>query len=149
MTRYYLAAGVLIVMVFGYTKVRGIRNNNPGNLKKTGDQWVGLRSIQTDKTFFQFTHVKYGIRAMAKVLINYQLKHGLDTLEEIIGRWAPTSENDTGSYILSVANKMSIDPDDRFSVEQYIEPLIKAIITHENGINPYSDATIKEGVSLV
>ena len=34
---------------------RGLRNNNPGNIRITKDKWQGLREKQTDKDFFQFT----------------------------------------------------------------------------------------------
>ena len=43
---------------------RGLRNNNPGNLRLSGDRWKGLRPVQTDKEFFQFTDMRYGYRAM-------------------------------------------------------------------------------------
>lgn len=51
---------------------RGIRNNNPGNIKKTSDKWEGLNADQSkDDTFCQFSDAKYGIRAMAKLLYKY------------------------------------------------------------------------------
>lgn len=31
---------------------RGLRNNNPGNIRTTKDKWQGLREKQTDKDFF-------------------------------------------------------------------------------------------------
>lgn len=33
---------------------RGIRNNNPGNLRRTKDPWQGLAETQTDLEFFVF-----------------------------------------------------------------------------------------------
>lgn len=148
MNKWFAVLGVVAIIVMGYLKVRGIRNNNPGNLKRTGDQWQGLRPVQTDKTFYQFVSVEYGIRAMAKVLLNYQRLYGLDSIEKIIARWAPPSENDTKAYVASVAQKMGFNPEDRFSVAYYLEPLVKAIIKHENGIQPYSDETIRQGVEM-
>ena len=144
-----------MVLAGGYSKVRGIRNNNPGNLKHSDDQWLGLRPVQTDPTFFQFQSAEYGIRAMARTLLTYQRRHGLDTVQDIIMRWAPKRnekgeiENDTLAYIKSVAQRMGVNPDDRISVEYYLESLVKAIIVHENGFNPYSDETIREGLALV
>ena len=46
---------------------RGIRNNNPGNIKKNGVDWDGLSEEQTDNTFFQFDDPVYGIRALTKI----------------------------------------------------------------------------------
>ena len=69
-------AVIIIALTFTTKKVydmsRGLRNNNPGNIRKTGDKWQGLSTTQTDDSFFQFTDAKYGIRAMAKLLKNYQ-----------------------------------------------------------------------------
>ena len=33
---------------------RGIRNNNPLNIRRSKDQWQGLRAQQTDASFCQF-----------------------------------------------------------------------------------------------
>ncbi|MFI3272941.1 MAG: structural protein, partial [Pseudomonadota bacterium] len=55
---------------------RGIRNHNPGNIRH-GDDWQGLRDTQTDKNFCQFVSPEFGIRALARVLMNYEKKHGL------------------------------------------------------------------------
>ncbi|MCE1635766.1 structural protein, partial [Enterobacter hormaechei] len=79
---------------------RGIRNNNPGNIR-WGDDWQGLMpaSQRTDKSFCQFVGPEYGLRAMIKILHNYNRKYGLKTVKEIISRWAPTNENNTDAYI--------------------------------------------------
>ena len=68
---------------------RGIRNHNPGNLRRSADPWQGLAPEQTDKDFFQFTSAKWGIRALARTLIAYQDKVGLKNIKQMIGRWAP------------------------------------------------------------
>ena len=43
---------------------RGIRNNNPGNIRRNGDPWQGLAKDQTDREFFTFQSAVYGIRAL-------------------------------------------------------------------------------------
>ena len=68
---------------------RGIRNRNPGNIRKSGDRWKGLAPLQSDPAFFIFETPLWGIRAMATILRNYQRRHGLKSLVQIIGRWAP------------------------------------------------------------
>ena len=81
---------------------RGIRNHNPGNLRRSADPWQGLAAEQSDAEFFQFASAKWGIRALARTLIAYQDRVGLKTIKQMIGRWAPPNENDTGAYVRAV-----------------------------------------------
>lgn len=129
---------------------RGIRNNNPGNIINNGIEWKGLKPIQKDGVYYEFIEAKWGIRAMVVILRNYDTLHGLNTIAEIIGRWAPPIENDTLAYIDSVAIKMGLDPHDFIYVfnNKVMLELLKAIIFHENGINPYSDQYIKNSIEL-
>ena len=52
-------------------KSRGIRNNNPLNIRRSTDRWEGARIEQTDKAFVQFTSMAYGYRAAWKTLESY------------------------------------------------------------------------------
>ena len=128
---------------------RGIRNNNPGNIRH-GEKWEGLSDKQTDSSFCVFKTPEYGIRAMAKILLNYQKKYGLKTIKQIISRWAPPNENDTQSYIKSVSAAVGVLPDDEISLnnKNVMMSLIKAIIKHENGEQPYSEEQILNGINL-
>lgn len=89
---------------------RGIRNCNPGNIRITKDKWKGLREVQTDGEFFQFTAMKWGYRALIKTLQNYRRLHDCWTIGDFIRRWAPSMENDTLSYIRTVCGKMGVPP---------------------------------------
>lgn len=40
---------------------RGLRNNNPGNIRLSKDKWQGLRERQEDKEFFQFVSIEWGL----------------------------------------------------------------------------------------
>ena len=117
---------------------RGIRNCNPGNIRVTKDKWQGLRTLQTDKEFFQFEEMKWGYRALIRTLQNYRKKHGCNTVADFIRRWAPSNENDTTAYILSVCKYLGIpsvfvpDVDDR----ETMCALAAAISKHENGADP-------------
>lgn len=128
---------------------RGIRLNNPGNIRH-GDKWQGLAEKQTDPEFCTFSEPRWGIRAIARLLITYQDKYELNTISGIIHRWAPPSENDTESYMDHVEEMVGINAYDPLDVHEYadIEPLVKAIIHHENGQQPYDDATIDAGLKL-
>lgn len=55
---------------------RGLRNCNPGNIRRGGDEWKGLRARQTDPEFYQFTAPKWGYRALIRTLQNYRRRHG-------------------------------------------------------------------------
>lgn len=131
-----------------YADIRGLRNNNPGNIRK-GDNWQGMAGKQPDRSFITFKSPEWGIRAMGKVLINYEKRYGINTVAGIIDRWAPPVENDTTSYIRAVAASIGVKPDEQINVRAHLLPLSKAIIHHENGIQPYSDALLNQGLALV
>lgn len=148
MSKTLISALVLTFVVGAYMALpRGIRNNNPGNIRH-GDNWRGMKKNQTDKSFVQFVSPEYGIRAMVKVLRSYR-KRGVVTLEDIIQTWAPTNENNTEAYIKSVMSKTGWSRGHVVAeMEGDYKTLIPAIIKHENGFNPYSMETIAEGVAL-
>ncbi len=129
---------------------RGIRNNNPGNLRRTDDPWQGLTPGQPDKEFFTFKSEVYGIRALARTLIAYQDNHRLRSIRQIISRWAPANENNTGAYIDAVAKSTGFDPDRPLDMHRfdYISAVVKAIIQHENGQQPYTDAQVTKALVL-
>lgn len=127
---------------------RGIRNNNPGNIEKTGDAWQGLADIQPDSRFFTFSDPVYGIRALAKIIRNYRDRYGLNTVQGIINRWAPPVENNTSAYVRAVAAKVGVAPTEPLAWDAgQLRRLVEAIIQHENGQQPYSMATIADGIS--
>lgn len=85
---------------------RGIRNNNPLNIR-IGNDWQG-EAKSRDAEFETFEHSKYGFRAGAKLLRNYQHIYKLHTIEQIINRFAPPNENHTSHYAGFVAKKMGV-----------------------------------------
>lgn len=125
---------------------RGIRNNNPGNIRLTKTVWQGQAPQQTDTAFVQFTAPEYGIRAMALILKNY-FARGVDTITKVISTWAPNSENDTAAYIAAVSKTSGIGANDKLSATD-LPALVAAIIRHENGTQPYEMQTIEKGVTL-
>lgn len=91
---------------------RGIRNNNPLNIRK-GNNWQGERYPQTDKAFEEFESMQYGIRAGFKLIRKYMsgyngLTKKFNTIELIIKRWAPPTENATQRYIDFVSKTTGI-----------------------------------------
>lgn len=78
---------------------RGIRNNNPANIRR-GCNWKGLIRQQKDRDFCQFVTMAWGVRALLITLRTYVRKHHLHTVREIITRWAPPSDgNNTEAYV--------------------------------------------------
>lgn len=93
---------------------RGLRNNNPGNIRnndRIGWQGEVESHEKRDFGFEEFKDMASGYRALLKLLRNYRLKHGLRTIAEMITRWAPPSENNTEGYIQAVCNEMRVHRD--------------------------------------
>ena len=128
---------------------RGIRNNNPTNIRK-GENWEGLAEVQDDPAFCVFKDPKWGIRAFCRLMLNYKKLYGIDTVRGIIDRFAPASENNTTSYIEHVCLRLGVHHDESLDLTDMdcMLELCKAIIKHECGIIPYSDKQIKEGIYL-
>ncbi len=132
-----------------YQGTRGIRNNNPGNIRYDGTAWDGLANPPSDGTFCVFVSPVYGIRAMARILTNYVTADGVpSTVSGIISRWAPPTENDTASYIADVCNQLGVAPNTTLDLDSYLPELVGAIISHENTVNPYDASLIVQGVNL-
>jgi hypothetical protein len=126
---------------------RGIRNRNPGNIRRDGTHWEGMSPNQDDPDFVVFTDPKYGIRAITRILRHYKAD-GLNTVRAAISRWAPPSENNTEGYIAAVACNCGIPSTLVIDFDQFMPDMVTAIIRHENGMQPYDDATIQSGIAL-
>ena len=114
---------------------RGIRNNNPLNLRKTSIGWRGKKLEGTDPDFEQFDNMYNGIRAALVNIRTMVRVHGCTTVEDVIRRWAPASENDTEAYIRTVCTKAKIHRTDKVlpNVKDNICKLAWAMAYVENG----------------
>lgn len=124
---------------------RGVRSNNPGNIVRTADRWIGMSADQSaDPRFVVFDTPEYGIRALMRLLIGYYERHNLTTIRQIINRWAPPVGQDqhgreytqnTSGYIGHVSRLTGLDPDEKLDLlDQHTCVLLaKAIARHENG----------------
>lgn len=80
----------------------GIKNNNPLNIRYTAlNKWKGL--VSSEKGFCVFETMEFGLRAGIITLRTYINKHSLNSVESIIKRFAPSSENNTSAYISYVS----------------------------------------------
>lgn len=113
------------------TGPKGLRNNNPGNLRSWGDAPI-------KNGFAVFKSAQEGLSAMAGNLLAYS-RHGLDTVKAIVSRWAPASENNTAAYISAVAKQIGAGASDHLNLRnpEVLAKLMAAITQHENGANPY------------
>lgn len=114
---------------------RGLRNNNPGNIED-GDFARGLPGYQgSDGRFAVFDSMDNGQAAKGALLQSYG-RRGFNTVEKVIGRWAPPSENDTGSYVQFVAQRLGVDPRQPLDLNDpaVVSSLQAAISERENGV---------------
>ena len=128
------------------TQPRGIRNNNPLNIKWNAlNNWQGQTGADA-QGFAIFDSPVNGIRAAARLLKNYRAS-GFDTPREIITRWTSGDGAEIQrSYIDHVSARLGIWPDEQLHEDNY-ELLVITMIQHENGIQPYSLDTIAQGVT--
>lgn len=132
---------------------RGYRNNNPLNIRiNPANNWVGKVANNTDGAFEQFVSMEYGYRAALKLLRNYITQYGLTTLDKIIAKWAPSTENNTTGYINRVAKtngwstNRTIDPNSKDDMCD----LAYAMSIVENGNTPSPNYTkIYKGWSML
>ena len=132
---------------------RGYRNNNPLNIRyNANNNWQGKVLPNTDGTFEQFISPAYGYRAALKLIRNY-IGAGYNTVSAIIGRWAPTNENNTSGYINRVCQTTGYLPATIIEVsdKNKLCNLVYAMAIVENGV--VSDqpvmAEIEEGWRLL
>lgn len=139
---------------------RGIRNNNPLNIRHSADQWQGACKEQTDNAFVQFETMAYGYRAAWKVLDTYFMRfkaeHKVYNVKNIIARWAPPNENDTHAYTRAVILMSALGGNEAFArparatTYDRLERLVRAMTTMECGI-PYKEVdveAIRQGFDL-
>lgn len=126
---------------------RGYRNNNPGNIE-AGAKFNGF--VGSDGRFGKYATPELGYRALGKQLLRYQTHHNRNTVREIINRWAPPSENNTGAYVNLVAKQLGVSPDAPLDLNQQetLYGLVRAIAGHENGGQLHSPDTIRAGVNM-
>lgn len=129
----------------------GFRNNNPGNLRP-GDSWQGMTG--ENGGFIVFKSMPWGIRALATDLSNKINNDGLDTIRDIVTKYAPASDNnDVNAYVNAVSQDSGFGPDEILTADaDTIVKLVKAHTAHENGENNLqylTDDDIQEGLSLM
>lgn len=129
------------------SKVRGIRNNNVGNIKIGPEPWKGKvpKEQNSDGTFEQFWEKKYGTRAMIKLLRNY-INGGTNTITLIIKRY----EEGAITYINFVEEKTGINRNTILSADKTtLKKIVQAIAQFENKVPCVSDYEFEEAYALL
>ena len=116
-------------------KSRGYRNNNPLNIRHSVDGFQG-EIKGNDPLFKTFSSMAYGYRA-AFVTLGTYLSRGWNTIERIISRWAPPSENDTEKYIDDVEKRSGVPRNKILTVSDGADYIliVAAMSFVENGRN--------------
>ena len=131
------------------TLPRGIRNCNPGNIRRSAVRYRGEVRPSRDGAFKQFETMAWGYRAVFVLLHTYRVRHGLRSIRQMIARWAPPSENRTEAYVRAVSRMTGIDPDtalDTLDAATMI-PVASAISRVENGVAALA-GEVREGWRL-
>ena len=142
-------------------KSRGLRNNNPLNIRHGKSQWQGRSKEQNDREFVCFLTMGMGYRAAWKILQTYYetfTKAGKTfCLYQIIHRWAPPEDNnDTSAYlhqVIKLTGQAGMQPLPEPCTEagyRVLLPIIVAMTCVENGIKAEEVPTlhIEEGWKL-
>lgn len=132
------------------TTPRGLRNNNPGNIRNSSTVWQGEITPSKDKSFKQFKSMAYGYRAVIRLLQNYRKLYYLKTIAELINRWAPPTENKTSAYITRVCKEMQVPSTYVIDIEDKATmcAMAAAISQVENGV-PAVMADVERGWELL
>lgn len=117
---------------------RGLRNNNPGNIRnlETNDfQGEVKYKDKKDAEFEEFVAMKWGVRAMMKILLRYNKRYACRNLEDLIRHWAPENENNTAAYIKKVCTMTGLNPKWEVDLSQKdtMCSIVDAMIYVENG----------------
>lgn len=115
---------------------RGLANCNPGNIRCSKVRYKGEVRPSRDQAFKQFESPAWGYRAIFVLLDTYRIRHGLDTVRDMVARWAPPSENHTDVYIRAVAEAVGIPADRPLDTRDRMTMLrMTAAISYiENGV---------------
>lgn len=128
---------------------RGIRNNNPLNIRRSAAQWRGLAPRQNDPSFCVFVDMGHGLRAAFLLLHTYTTRYGLTTLRQVIARWAPPPENDTATYLLFVSRQTGCAPDrplpPMMPHEAFWPRLVEAMAQEECGKDVFDRGLLQRG----
>lgn len=127
---------------------RGLRNNNPLNIRHSRYRFQGEVVPGSDRAFKTFSSMAYGYRAAFVVLGSY-LACGRNTVEKIIRAWAPPTENNTEGYIAHVVQRSGVGRNKVLTAESGgdYRKIVAAMSHCENGV-PANMADVEAGFRM-
>jgi len=130
----------------------GITLNNPLNIRRTTDVWVGMDTTYQGP-YVRFTAPEYCYRAGSIILHGYSarginwLGYKADGTRGVIPTWAPPEDgHPTDEYIANVCTWCGVAPTDVVPVPSLV--LLRSMTRQEIGQTPYPDSTIELGMTL-
>lgn len=124
----------------------GYEINNPGNIEySASNPWLG--QIGRSGRWAVFSDVKYGVRAMGKLLETYYTRYGLQTIAGLVTRYAPPGENDTATYIRNVAAWSGLGANTVLRLDQ-LPLVVSAMLRMESGPHSFSVAYISTSMGV-
>lgn len=90
-----------------YALPRGIRNNNPGNLRAAAGPDF---KTTIEAGFAKFDSMSDGVTSLIWLIHSYYNHLGLRTLPAFVSRYAPATENDVRAYELAMVKRLRINP---------------------------------------
>lgn len=115
-------------------KTRGLRNNNPFNIRKSKSRWIG-KIKGSDMEFESFDSLEHGYRAGLILLANYYKKYKLHSYRVILQRFAPISENNLANYEYFIFAYSRIKPDAFLTLKTLLWKIAPLIAKYESGIS--------------
>lgn len=110
---------------------RGMRNNNPFNIRKSNNKWYG-KVPGKDNEFETFDTLLNGYRAGIALLCTYYNNYHLHTIFDVINRFAPSLENNTFDYIKYVSKQSHFEPYQRLSLLELLDIVAPIIAYYES-----------------
>jgi len=142
-----LIVGVLLCLSVSLNaeNPRGIRNNNPGNIRGTHFSyalWPGAVGIDEEE-YLKFRRPIDGIRAIVINLRTYHQKYLVCTINAVVCRWTygEANKQERLNYITVLSERVGAKPLEFINMEdaRVLEKLTRAIIYYENGVDPYHE----------
>lgn len=129
-------------------KTRAERNFNPGNLNYAGQSGASLEA-GSNARFAKFNSEEEGIAALVRQLRLYQ-QRGIDTIGEIVKKYAPPSENDTQAYVANMARWTGLSADEKlnFNDTETVRRMVEGISRKEGRYTPLTEGQIMSGINL-
>lgn len=120
----------------GVLEIRGIRNNNPGNIVRSSNRRWHNRvpfAQSTDRKFEQFNAMEDGMAALIRLIYDYKFNWGDPTIKTMSVRYCPEAPgSDNWAREVSGFSGIPINEDYDWTLDN-VENLVKGIITLECG----------------